>query len=420
MRGYLLVSLTFSVATGCGGGGKKPVNKPSTDSEVKETKKPETEADREKKRHAQATAIVPEGSSCLPASLKEENAPRLELAAIGKDAVVCAIDQDRERLLGPVGCWKVDLASGKLEYKQPEPLPGRGLSVLLDGKCARGYCLPKEPNGKVAHIAWNLDGTKVAVLADDEVHLFDAQSKAHESSFSVRGDKGLTNDPVAVHYVGDAILVEGADQGPYAAVWVFKTDGTQVGPLTMLGAKDDKPISTYHGSFSILDTTRVAIAYKGMETLNTYDVTNGARAKLVRKVGKLSCKPAELDAYWVDGDKVTDKCKASIDKDRGHLMGATVVAGSKNFLALLRGNRLGELAVLDVKTLAEKSVIKMPWCEAGGAGNEEHEAGGEAKQEHEADKASADKKPAEKSAKKKSTTRGAVPADSSDPQEGGE
>jgi hypothetical protein len=131
---------------------------------------------------------------------------------------------------------------------------------------------------------------------------------------------------------------------------------------------------------------------------------------LVRKVGKLSCKPAELDAYWVDGDKVTDKCKASIEKDRGHLMGATVVAGSKNFLALLRGERLGELAVLDAKTLAEKSVIKMPWCEAGGA----------AKEEQEAEKASAEAKPEDKSAKKKANTRGAAPADSSDPQEGGE
>lgn len=371
MRGYVLVGYSLSaLLLGCGGGGGKPVQKPTTDSEVKEpVKKPETEADREQKRRAIAATIVPEGSSCLPAAFKEENAPRLELAAIGKDAVVCAIDQDRDRLLGPIACWKVDLSNGKLEYKAAEALPGRGYSVLFDGACARGYCLPKEPSNKVASIAKNLDGTKVALLADDDVHIFNAETKDHESSFSIRGDKGVTNTPKAVHYVAETVLVEGADDGPYAAVWVFKADGTQVGPITHLGSKDEKPISTYNGSFSILDKTRVGVSEKGMETLTTYDVNNGARAKLVRKVGKLSCKPAELDAFWVGGDKVTDKCRDSINKASGALMGATVVAGSKNFLVLLRGDRTGQLAVLDAKSLAEKTdkAIKMPWCDAGDA-----------------------------------------------------
>src|SRR5690606_7503220 len=135
------------------------------------------------------------------------------------------------------------------------------------------------------------------------------------------------------------------------------------------------------------DKVRVAIGHRGMSTLNTFDVNTGARAKLVRKVDKLACKPAEVDAYFVDGDKVSDKCRASLEKASGHLIGATVVAGAKNFLVLLRGNRLGELAVMDAKSLAEKSVIKMPWCGADGDGDAE--------------------------APKKSTTRGA------DPQEGG-
>jgi hypothetical protein len=412
MRGLVFVACSVAaVLAGCGGGGKKEKTfKPDDGADIKAPpKKAETEGDREKKRLAQAHEIVPEGSSCLPPSLKEEGAPRLELGAAGRDALVCAIDQDKDRLLGPVACWKLDVTSGKLEYKDPAPLPGRGFTVKLDGKCARGYCLPKEPKGNVAHMATNLDGSKVAVLVDDEVHLFAGEGKAHESSFTVRGDKGVTNEPKAVHFVADAILVEGADEGPYSAVWVFKTDGTQVGPITQLGAKEEKPLSTHHGSFSILDKTRVAIGYRGMETLNTYDVTNGARAKLVRKMPKLACKPAELDAYWVDGDKVTDKCKASITKASGTLMGSTVVAGGKSLLVLLRGDRLGELAVVDPKSLAEKSVLKMPWCEGADAGG----GADDAKTEKEA--------PAEeKAAKKKSTTRGATQSDSADPQEGGE
>jgi hypothetical protein len=371
MRGLAFVACSVAaLLAGCGGGGKKPVEKPVDDTPKVVAKKPETEADRERKRLEQAHAIVPEGSSCLPAALGDENAPRLELGAAGKEALVCAIDQDPGRLLGPVGCWKVDLTSGKLEYRDPKPLPGRGFSVKLDGSCARGYCLPNPPSGDVVHMAHNLDNTKVAIVANDEVHIFAVDGKAHESSFSIRGENGVTNTPSAVHFVGDAILVEGKDDGPHAAVWVFKTDSTQVGPITMLGAKGNKPVSSHHGSFSILDKTRVAVAHRGMETLNVYDVTTGARAKLVRKVPKLSCKPAEVDAFWVDGDKVTDKCRASIHKASGHLMGGTVVAGGKSLLILLRGSRLGELAVVDPKSLAEKSVLKMPWCDEGGSGDE--------------------------------------------------
>jgi hypothetical protein len=358
-----LVPLLALVA--CGGGGKKAPVKP----EKQEVKAPpphvETEAEREQKRHAAAVAIVPEGSKCLPATLKDEGAPELQLAASGADAIVCAVDKDKSRLLGLVACWKIDLATGELAYQDAAPLPGGSLTVKLDDRCAHGYCLPKDAkvSGNTAILSSNIDGTKVAVLVGDDIHIFDAASKAHESSFSVRGDKGLTNDPVSVHYVGDTIFVEGADQGPYSAVWAFKQDGTQVGPINALGGKEEKPVSTYRGSISVLDKNHVGLAERGMETLTIYEVDTGKRTKLVRKLGKVACKPDELDAYWHDGDKVTDKCKDSIAKASGHLVGANAVMGSKSLLVLLRGDRLGELAVMDAKTLAEKKVIKMPWCD---------------------------------------------------------
>ncbi|HEX2686048.1 MAG TPA: hypothetical protein VHN14_05495, partial [Kofleriaceae bacterium] len=133
----------------CGSGGKKstvPKTTPSADVRPP-VPPPETEADREKKRHTEAVALVPEGSTCLPVELKSPTAPRLELAAVGSDAVVCAIDQDRTRLLGPVACWNVDVVGehpGALTYQPATPLPGRGLSVMFDDRCARGYCLPKD------------------------------------------------------------------------------------------------------------------------------------------------------------------------------------------------------------------------------------------------------------------------------------
>lgn len=400
MRGYVLV-YALTLVVGCGGD-KKKTTKPKP--EVKnEDPGEDTEADREKKRRMLAQQIVPEGTNCLPAVLKGENAPRLELAAIGKDAVVCAIDDDRTRLLGPIACWKVNLASGELVYSDPIMLPGRGISVLLRDRCARDYCLPKDAklgDDKVAYMAKNVDGSKIAVLVGDEVHLFAADSKQHEKSFSIRGDKGVTSEPKAVHFVDGGVLVEAQDEGAAANVWVFKTDGTPVGPIMSLGGKE-KPLSTFRGSFSILDKSRVGVSEHAMETLTVYEIESGKRTKLVRKVGKLACKQAELDAYWSNGDKVSDKCKDSIHKTSGHLIGATVVAGAKSLLVMLRAERLGELAVMDAKSLSEKSSIKLPWCEGKKADKE----------------AKPEKEPA--AAKKKAPAKGAA-KDSSDPQEGGE
>ncbi|MBC7978226.1 MAG: hypothetical protein H7138_24845 [Myxococcales bacterium] len=366
------------------GGGKKVSEEPKTDDSAMNkppVAAPETEEDREKKRHAEALALIPEGSSCLPAELRTPNAPRLELAAIGTDAVVCAIDQDRTRLLGPVGCWSIEVAGdnpGALTYQPAAPLPGRGLAVTLDDRCARGYCLPKDaeaPKDPVALLSWNLNSTKVAVLAADTVHLYDAASKAHESSFSIRGERGVVGEPTAVHWNGEAVFVEATD-GTAAPVWVFKVDGTLVGPIEPISSKAAAPLSTRGGSFVLLDKARVAIAEQGMSTLTVYESATGKRTKLVRKLPASSCKKGELEELWRDpGADASAKCKDYVGKTFAHLTGADAVAGTKNLLVLLRGPRLGELAVIDAKTLAERKSIKMPWCdEAGGAASTDKES----------------------------------------------
>ncbi len=401
------------------GGNKKTVVEPVAKPVAKPAPPPETEADREAKRHAAALEIAPEGSTCLPTALKDDGAPKLELASVNGEAVVCAIDTNPTRLLGVVGCWTVDPTKATVTYRTPAPLPGYSVDVSIDDGCARGFCLPKDSKGakdKIAHMAWNLDGTKVAVLAGDEVHLFDAATKEHQSSFSIRGDKGLSNDPIAVYFSGDEIFVEGADQGPYSAVWEFKADGSQVGPLTAIG-KDDRPLTTYKGSFSLLDKGRVGVAEHGFSTLTTFELATSKRVQLVRKIPKMVCKADELDAYWHDGDKISDKCKQQITKNFNHLIGATVVAGTKSLLVLLHGDRLGELGVLDPRTLAEKRAIKLPWC-----GSEPAAAGDTPK----ADKKSssrlsgkADDAAAPSPAKPARPKKGS-PSLSSDPDEGGD
>jgi hypothetical protein len=392
----------------CGGGKKPPVKKPivKKDTDDKPAPKQETEEDREKKRREAAQAIVPDGTSCFPPSLKEPNAPRLELAAIGTDAVICANDIDPSRLLGPIACWKVDLAEGGLVYQAANPLPGRSLAVKLDGHCARGFCLPKEaklPASGIVHMAWNEDGSKAAMVAGDEVHLFDGTARARESGFSIRGDKGVTNEPAGITWVGDALFIEGHDAGPAAYVFGFKLDGTPLGALAALGGKDTM-LSTYGGSFVVLDKNRVGVAEKGFSSITTYEIDNGKRVKISRAVTNGPCKKPEVEGFWAESGEVGAKCKDHMNKTFGHLIGADAVAGKTNLLVLLRGNRLGDLAVLDAKTLAEKKTIKLPWCDGGG---------GKADKAEKAEKDDKEDKP---------KTRGATPKKpkQEDPDQGGE
>jgi hypothetical protein len=402
----------------CSGGGPPAPPKAPRAAELKAPPPPvETEEDREKKRHTDAVAIIPDGSTCLPAHLKNPNAPHLELAAIGSDAVVCAIDQDRTRLLGPVGCWNIDVRTGGLTYQTAAPLPGRGIAVMFDDRCARGYCLPKDakvPTNPVALMAWNLDGTKVAVLSGDNVHIFDASSKAHESSFSIRGDKGVANEATAIHWNGDAVFVEATD-GTTSPVWVFKPDGTAVGPIEALGTKDRTLLSTRNGSFALLDKSRVAISEQGFSSLTIYEIDTGKRSKLVRKIPVGPCNKSELDAMWHDPSSESPRCKDFVSKNFAHLVGADAVAGTKNLLVLLRGPRLGELAVIDAKTLAERKTIRMPWCEAAGGGSEKAGAAPAADGPDKAERASA-VPPAKKAAKPKGNPKD----NADDPDSGGQ
>lgn len=357
------------------GGDKKPVKKPVKVEEPKVEEPKETEQDREEKRKKAAQAIIPNGTTCFPQSLKADQAPRLELAAINKEAVICANDIDRQRLLGPIACWKVDLAEGALVYQPAIQLPGRGITVKLDDRCARGYCIPKDaplPEDKIVHMATSPDGSKVVVVAGDDAHIYDATARARESGFSIRGDKGVTNEPAAVHWIGSAIFIEGHGQDRSAFVFGFRTDGQAIGPLTTVGDPKERNLSTHNGSFVVLDETRVAVVERGFSSLTSYEIDSGKRVKTRRAVTNGPCKPAEAEAYWNEGD-VPAKCKDHMVKTFAHLIGADVVAGKTNLLVLLRGPRLGELAVLDVKTLVEKKSIRLPWCEGDDGGGDKEE-----------------------------------------------
>lgn len=370
-------ALLLLLLAACGGGTKNPALGPQTGSEHASSTQAGAGQAGETKRESSAAPssaeILPAEGNCLPAKLKTDSSLHLELASIGKDPIVCAVDTEATRLAGPVGCWKVDLSKLKAEsvplVRVPAaPLPNRNVDALLSNGCAHGLCLPKtaKPTStNVVHLAWNHDGAHAAMLVGDEVHLFDAATKAHQSSFSVRGAKGVANDAVEVFFVGKVVFVVGADAGQQSGVWAFKVDGTPIGPIQALGGKAKTLVSPYRGSFSVLDPGHVAIAERGMETLTTYEVDTGRRIKSVRKLPKNPCKPDEIDAFWHDSGKVTKKCRIALESASGMFVGATAVMGSMNLLVALQGARLGELAVIEPKSLAERrKPLKMPWCEA--------------------------------------------------------
>ena len=364
LRYPLVIATIVLPLAACGGGDKPAPKKPTKTVKADKAQPKETEEDREAKRKAAAHEIVAEGSTCLPTSLKGDNTVSLELAAVETAAVICAIDGDESRLLGPIGCWTVDLSTGALAYKEPAPLPSHSLKYKATDRCARGYCLPADAKSTadIVEMSWNTDGSKVALLAGDDVHVFDAASKAHEKSFTIRGDKGAVGPGTAVHFVGDTIFVEAGDASS-SAVYGFKADGTPTGAFEAIGGKAGKPVSTFMGSFSVLDKTQVAVSEQGMSTLHVFETDTGKRSKLVRKTPKAACKADELDAFWHGSEVTNAKCKDGLKKNFDTLIGATAVKGKTNFLVILRGERLGELAVMDAKSLAEKKSIKLPWCD---------------------------------------------------------
>lgn len=306
----------------------------------------------------QAYALVPPASTCLPAVAHDESKLRLDIAAIGDSARMCAFDNDPERLLGPVGCWNVDLVASTLTYQEPAPLPGRGFAMRVDGTCVRGMCLPEAPKNPTVQIAYSLDGQQAAVLADRRIHLFDTASSAHQSDFTIEQKADAV---AAIHFLGKQLLVQ--TRGDDGAVWVYEPDGTQIGPITTT-SRDSTPLPWRSGGVALLDASRIAIGERGFEVMTTIDLASNAETRLARKPPtKLRCKPAELEAFWSDptSDKVGADCKTSL-APLAPFVGATLIAGRTNFLALLRGDRIGQLAILDGKTLVEKRAISLPWC----------------------------------------------------------
>ena len=355
-----------SLVASCGGSSKKTTSKPKTKIAIKKPGKGKTEADYARERASAIHAIVPEGSSCLP-----EEKLNLQVALSGEDVVLCGNDTDSERALGQIACWTIDKATGGLTYREPAPLPGRAMMDKTEVGCARGYCPPTKLPAGAAHVAISTDGAAAVVVVGSTASIFDAESKKHKSDFDLAdaelADNAIKGNVVDMVFVGDTVFVAAGESPSSTKVWMFKSDGKGLGTVGSPNPKEKDPISVHAGSLSVLDADHVGVSEAGMSALYSIEVSTGKRAKLVRKLPKFTCTPKELAAYWsMDGSEVAGKCKSSIDPAVGPFIGADFIAGKKAMLGSLRGGRRGELVVLDLKTLAEKTTIKLKVCGAEG------------------------------------------------------
>ncbi|MBP9084498.1 MAG: hypothetical protein KBG15_00205 [Kofleriaceae bacterium] len=355
-----------TLVASCGGSSKKGTRKPKSKIAIKKPGKGKTEADYARERANAIHAIVPEGSSCLP-----EEKLNLQVALLGEEVVLCGNDTDAERALGQIACWTIDKATGGLTYKAPAPLLGRAMMVKTEVGCARGYCPPTKLPAGAVHVAHSTDGAAAVVVVGTTASIFDVASKQHKFEFDLAAAElaanAISGNVVDMVFVGDTLFVAAGATPSMTKVWMFKTDGKGLGPVGSPNPKEKDPISVHAGSLSVLDADHVGLSEAGMSALYSIEVSTGKRTKLVRKLPKFSCTPKELAAYWsMAGSEVAAKCKNTVDSAMGPFIGADFIAGKKAMLGSLRGSRRGELVVLDLKTLAEKTTIKLKVCSSDG------------------------------------------------------
>jgi hypothetical protein len=363
----LLLSSVALSSTGCGGSSKKgstTAAKKKKAAGKKAEEKAMTEADFAAERAKASKQIVAEGSTCLP---NEKLDWQVSVQGDTEAFHLCAIDTDPARALGVVACWNINRESNALEPIAAEPSPGQSFVAKADLGCIRGYCPPtKLEDGATGHIAWSTDGKHAAVLTGDTLHIFDADKKPIKEikvADSALAGKAVAGTPAGLAFVGDVAFVVGSDSKPTAGVWMFKTDGTAVGPVMSPNPKEKAPLSIHAGSLSVLDKDHVGVSESGLSTLTVVEASTGKKSRMVRKLPKLACKPAELTSFFAADGKEGDKCKASAEPAFSSYIGANMfMTKKKSIVASLRGSRRLDLSVLDSKTLAEKTVITLTGC----------------------------------------------------------
>jgi hypothetical protein len=252
-------------------------------------------------------------------------------------------------------CWTIDRATGHVTPRAGAPLPGVGFGVPLD-KLTKPNCLgelcwpaatpdPDRRDASYIYVAFNPDGKRAVIDADPTVYVFDVASHKVTSKF----DAGLGNSLHGLWFVGDTVMVSGADAGPYAVLDIY----------TPKGKKLVEYQGFYEGGLGVGSDGRAILQQTALEDLQVLDGKTGAGKPHKRKLPNPGCNPHDpgLDGE-VDDDPKVKPCIDYRQKYFDPYSDAIVIDDGANFI----GSTGAELFVLDGKTLAELSRVKLAVC----------------------------------------------------------
>ncbi len=306
---------------------------------------------------ARGATPIPRGLDCLPSWEDPDGERTLVLGNVGGALALCAVDT----FAGPVACWALDAASGKLTARAPKPFPGVGIPIR-DDRCYEGLCWPAPPGGEpdapgVAYLAYHPDGKRAAVRVGETVLIFDVAEKKPTRTFKLRdgesvGPKEITNAPGPIWFLGETVFVLGYDAGPAAAVFAYSARGKALGAVDW---------GVFNGAVAALDEAQLGVNSVGLSELVIAAGKTGKVVKRVRRaVAKGPCRVKDQPEWSAEamGDE-NSACFKYLAEVFGGWAGVQIVRHGEGFVGL--AIERGEIVTLDAR-LREKGRVALVRC----------------------------------------------------------
>ena len=173
--------------------------------------------------------------------------------------------------------------------------------------------------------------------------------------------------PTAIHWVGDAMFVEGTDGTTSARLGV---QARRHAGRPDRGARRQGPASRSRPQRLVLASstrTRVAIAEQGFSTLTIYEVDTGKRAQARPQDAEAGppARPTSSTRSGRSGDKVTDKCKESLEQELRRTWSVPTPSPAQELRSCCcaaRGSASSRV-LASARRSPRRRAIKLPWCE---------------------------------------------------------
>lgn len=327
------------------------------------------------------TESVRHAATCLPATVGPRTAAAdgdeadtasgspemlgLQLGVMAGKPVACVVrghppfPPDR-----PLACWDLDLATGAMTSRAAAPLPGRGYAVAFDRDCADGYCLPSdemrdapEPDERYT-LATSTDGQRAVLwtaMRGSAGVVFDQRSRRVVAAIDASDDEGSADDAiVALAFVGSRIVRTGANAG---------IDERFLG-WTATGKRARMTAAMEEAGLQVLSDHELGFVSALGTVLTTIDVASGRRRVATRVIAECNAQDREhLRTDALEAAAVRPACAAVWPRVGAPYVGAEWIhLPGGAYAVALTGAQVGELAILDGRTLRETRRVPLARC----------------------------------------------------------